>query len=35
MTNIGLFCSSLDGEKIFLKARELGALLAKENFSSL
>ena len=34
MTNIGVFCSSLDGEKIFSeKARELGALLAKENYS--
>ena len=34
MTNIGVFCSSLDGEKIFSeKARELGALLAKENHS--
>ena len=34
MTNIGVFCSSLDGEKIFSeKAIELGALLAKENYS--
>ena len=34
MANIGVFCSSLDGEKIFSeKAIELGALLAKENYS--
>ena len=34
MTNIGVFCSSLDGEKIFSeKAKELGAILAKENHS--
>ena len=34
MTNIGVFCSSLDGEKIFSeKAIELGAILAKENHS--
>ena len=34
MTNIGVFCSSLDGEKIFSEtAKELGAFLAKENYS--
>ena len=34
MANIGVFCSSLDGEKIFSeKAIELGAILAKENHS--
>ena len=34
MANIGVFCSSLDGKKIFSeKAIELGAILAKENHS--
>ena len=34
MLNIGVFCSSLDGEKIFSeKTKELGALMAKENYS--
>ena len=34
MANIGIFCSSLDGEKIFSeKTIELGAILAKENHS--
>ena len=34
MLNIGVFCSSLDGEKIFSeKTKELGAVIAKENYS--
>ena len=34
MLKIGVFCSSLDGEKIFSeKAKELGAVIAKENYS--
>lgn len=34
MLKIGIFCSSLDGEKIFSeKARELGDLLANKNYS--
>ena len=34
MFNIGVFCSSLDGEKIFSdKTKELGAFMAKEGYS--
>jgi hypothetical protein len=34
MLKIGVFCSSLDGEKIFSeKTKELGAVIAKENYS--
>ena len=34
MLKIGVFCSSLDGEKIFSeRAKELGALIAKENYT--
>ena len=35
MLNIGVFCSSLDGEKIFSeKTKELGAFMAKEKLFS-
>ena len=34
MLNIGVFCSSLDGEKIFSeKTKELGAFMGKEKYS--
>ena len=34
MLNIGVFCSSLDGEKIFSKkTKELGSSMAKEGYS--